>query len=174
MDERVAIIGAGIAGIAAARTFAGAGWRPVLFDKSRGLGGRMATRRAEGLRFDHGTPHVNAAGPALTELLADARRADVSAPWVGGGLVGKPGISALARWAVGDLRVVGACPVSTLIPGPNGWTVATDDGPAETPGNGEFGSVVVAVPAPRRRPFWLPAGPVSRPSRRLPTRRVGR
>ena len=63
MDERVAIIGAGIAGIAAARTFAGAGWRPVLFDKSRGLGGRMATRRAEGLRFDHGTPHVNAAGP---------------------------------------------------------------------------------------------------------------
>ena len=32
--------------------------------------------------------------------------------------MGKPGISALARWAVGDLRVVGACPVSTLIPGP--------------------------------------------------------
>ncbi|MEC8084121.1 MAG: FAD-dependent oxidoreductase, partial [Pseudomonadota bacterium] len=53
MGERVAIIGAGIAGIAAARTFAAADWRPVLFDKSRGLGGRMATRRAEGLRFDH-------------------------------------------------------------------------------------------------------------------------
>ena len=158
MDERVAIIGAGIAGIAAARTFAAAGWRPVLFDKSRGLGGRMATRRAEGLRFDHGTPHVNAAGPALTDLLADARRADVAAPWVGGGLVGKPGVSALARWAVGDLPVVAACPVSTLIRGPNGWTVATDDGPAETPGNDEFGCVVVAVPAPQAAPILATGG----------------
>ena len=54
---RVAVIGAGIAGLVAAREVAAAGHEVVVFEKSRGLGGRMAARRAEGgAVLDHGLP----------------------------------------------------------------------------------------------------------------------
>lgn len=49
-----AIIGAGIAGVAAARQLATAGWEVVIFEKSRGWGGRCATKRWEGQTIDHG------------------------------------------------------------------------------------------------------------------------
>ena len=51
---QIAIIGAGIAGLACARKLAQAGVHAVVFDKGRGIGGRVATRRAGDLRFDHG------------------------------------------------------------------------------------------------------------------------
>lgn len=51
---RVAIVGAGMAGITAARALAHAGWQVTVFEKSRGAGGRMATRRTAFGGFDHG------------------------------------------------------------------------------------------------------------------------
>ena len=58
MTERVAIVGAGVAGLAAARRLAGHGIPVTVLEKSRGLGGRCATRRvrtgSDELRFDHG------------------------------------------------------------------------------------------------------------------------
>jgi len=53
----VAVIGAGMAGIGAARLLADAGFRVVVFDKSRGLGGRCATKRWEGHSVDHGAQY---------------------------------------------------------------------------------------------------------------------
>jgi predicted NAD/FAD-dependent oxidoreductase len=41
----VAVIGAGIAGLACAREIARADARVTVFEKSRGLGGRLGTRR---------------------------------------------------------------------------------------------------------------------------------
>ena len=43
-SQHFAVIGAGMAGIACARTLVQAGHRVTVFEKSRGLGGRMATR----------------------------------------------------------------------------------------------------------------------------------
>ncbi|HIP78813.1 MAG TPA: FAD-binding protein, partial [Kiloniellaceae bacterium] len=43
---RIAVIGAGLAGLLCARRLQDAGLHPVVFEKSRGLGGRLATRRA--------------------------------------------------------------------------------------------------------------------------------
>ena len=54
---RVAIIGAGLAGLAAARSLQNNGINVTLFDKSRGPGGRMATRRVDELAFDHGAQY---------------------------------------------------------------------------------------------------------------------
>ena len=44
MTKHFAIIGAGIAGITCARTLVQAGHQVTVFEKSRGVGGRMSTR----------------------------------------------------------------------------------------------------------------------------------
>ena len=51
--QDVLIIGTGMAATALASTLAGKA-RVTLVEKSRGFGGRMATRRREGFEFDHG------------------------------------------------------------------------------------------------------------------------
>jgi renalase len=51
---RVGVVGAGIAGLMAARELTAAGAEVVLFDKGRSPGGRLATRRIAGARVDHG------------------------------------------------------------------------------------------------------------------------
>lgn len=98
---RIAIVGAGVAGLACARVLAGAGLHPVIFDKSRGVGGRLATRRAEGgLQFDHGAPVVAAREPAFAAELHAAAAAGALAPWLVAGAnayVGLPGMSGFAR-----------------------------------------------------------------------------
>ena len=58
MSIQIAIIGAGISGLTCARKLSAVGRRAVVFEKSRGVGGRMATRRTpEGYRFDHGAQY---------------------------------------------------------------------------------------------------------------------
>jgi predicted NAD/FAD-dependent oxidoreductase len=49
----VAVVGAGISGLTWARTLADHGLPVTVFEKSRGVGGRMATRRSDdGVMFD--------------------------------------------------------------------------------------------------------------------------
>lgn len=59
MQERVLVVGAGIAGLTAAHALRGAGVGSVLVDKSRAVGGRMATRTLGEARFDHGAQHFS-------------------------------------------------------------------------------------------------------------------
>jgi len=55
--QHIAIVGAGMAGVVCARTLQRAGHFVTLFEKSRGLGGRMATRDSAFGSFDHGTQY---------------------------------------------------------------------------------------------------------------------
>ncbi len=68
---KLAIIGAGVAGLAAARSLCAA--QPdleiTLYEKSRGLGGRVATRRRDGFAFDHGAQYLKAPTDALLKLI---------------------------------------------------------------------------------------------------------
>lgn len=57
------MIGAGIAGTTAAQTLFAHGKTVLLLEKSRGIGGRMATRRMGDLRFDHGAQFFTARHP---------------------------------------------------------------------------------------------------------------
>ncbi|MGA7296462.1 MAG: FAD-dependent oxidoreductase, partial [Rhodanobacteraceae bacterium] len=51
---RVAVIGAGMTGLSCARELSRHGLAPVVLEKSRGLGGRMASRRVQAQALDHG------------------------------------------------------------------------------------------------------------------------
>ena len=54
---KTVVIGAGIAGLTAARALRRAGENVLVLEKSRGLGGRAATRRLHGHRLDHGAQY---------------------------------------------------------------------------------------------------------------------
>ena len=57
--KSIAIIGAGIAGLSLAKELDGFA-DVTVFEKSRGVGGRMATRYTEDYKFDHGAPFFTA------------------------------------------------------------------------------------------------------------------
>lgn len=65
----VAIIGAGVAGLACAQQLHQSGYRVVVVEKSRGVGGRMATRRLETTCADHGVRYLEAQGKFLPPLI---------------------------------------------------------------------------------------------------------
>jgi predicted NAD/FAD-dependent oxidoreductase len=51
---RIVVVGAGLAGLTAARSLVAGGHDVLVLDKGRSPGGRMATRRIGGATFDHG------------------------------------------------------------------------------------------------------------------------
>lgn len=78
----IAIIGAGVAGLTAARIMQRAGYSPTIYEKSRGLGGRIATRRIEGdSEFDHGAQYFTAETDAFKEFLERTNIASNIAGW---------------------------------------------------------------------------------------------
>ena len=68
-QRHIAVIGAGMAGVVCARTLVQAGHRVSLFEKSRGFGGRMATRHTEFGDFDHGAQYFTVRDPRFVTLL---------------------------------------------------------------------------------------------------------
>lgn len=70
--ERVAVVGAGLAGSLVAERLQRAGALVTVFDKSRGTGGRLAAARIGDLSIDLGAPGLNARQHALlSSLLTD-------------------------------------------------------------------------------------------------------
>lgn len=65
----VVIVGAGMAGLSAARELQRRGRSVVILDKGRGIGGRMATRRFGGARFDTGAQFFSVRSRPFRELL---------------------------------------------------------------------------------------------------------
>lgn len=69
---RIGIVGAGIAGLTAGMELKAAGHTVILFEKSRGYGGRMATRYADNnknLKLDHGVPYFTVESPEFRILI---------------------------------------------------------------------------------------------------------
>ncbi|MBL9103030.1 MAG: FAD-dependent oxidoreductase [Myxococcales bacterium] len=67
----VAIVGAGIAGLVCARELLAAGLRVLVLEKSRGVGGRCATRRMMGQPVDFGLAYYHSDDDDLLAALAD-------------------------------------------------------------------------------------------------------
>lgn len=70
----IGIIGAGIAGLTAGRLLAQAGHEVTILEKSRGFGGRMATRytgKDLQLKLDHGVSYFTADSPEFQQFTAE-------------------------------------------------------------------------------------------------------
>jgi predicted NAD/FAD-dependent oxidoreductase len=80
IKPKIAIIGAGLSGILAARHLS-ANAEVTIFEKSRGLGGRMSTRRAEPYFFDHGAQYFKAKSADFREFLAPLVQSGHVARW---------------------------------------------------------------------------------------------
>ncbi|MCH8473648.1 MAG: FAD-dependent oxidoreductase [Opitutales bacterium] len=77
----VALIGAGLSALVAAREMQKAGLGVQLCEKSRGLGGRMATRRLGEARFDHGCQFFTVRSDPFREEVRNWEERDLVAPW---------------------------------------------------------------------------------------------
>ena len=111
-DVSIAVIGAGIAGLACASELSRADAKVTVFERSRGLGGRLATRRQGNFAFDHGAQFVTARSRPFVQYVEVARRAPAllaagsrassrtTASWdapIDDWQVGTPGMSAFVR-----------------------------------------------------------------------------
>lgn len=149
MQTAITIIGAGMAGLACARHLARAGHAPLVLDKGRGIGGRMATRRvtlAEGeISFDHGAQYLTARNQGFAADLHDLGSA--CSAWDDGSnaprLVGVPGMSGLPRAMAAGLNIELDRQVTAVRAVPAGWQI--DIGVTRI----DTRQLVMTVPAPQ-------------------------
>ena len=161
---RTAIIGAGLAGLVVARGLQDA-HDVTVFEKSRGTGGRMATRYAEHLEFDHGAQFFTARSKAFRKYLFPLVSAGVVADWParfaefqGSELVstrswnesyahyvGVPRMNAVGKWLARDLHVVLDTTVASMSRREGRWTLYDSSNTLL----GQFEWVVLTVPAPQ-------------------------
>ncbi len=81
----VLIVGAGLCGVTAAREIHGGkrqSWK--LIDKARSVGGRMATRRIDDARFDHGAQFFTVRSLEFRAQVDEWLRRDICKEWVRG------------------------------------------------------------------------------------------
>jgi predicted NAD/FAD-dependent oxidoreductase len=79
--HRVAVIGAGMAGLACARELQSYGISVDVFEKSRGPSGRMSTRRTQDWSVDHGAQYFTARDPRFIEEVQSWLQAGTVAIW---------------------------------------------------------------------------------------------
>ena len=164
-DLTVCVVGAGAAGAGVSHAVRGRGIDVTVLEKSRGVGGRAATRRRDDCRYDHGANYVKDADPRTTELIerlgAEGRRNIVEPVWTfdaageiseGRDEEGRKwtwvrGITQLSKRLFGttDVTVRKRTRVASLREENGEWTPIDTDGRV----HGPFDAVVLTPPAPQ-------------------------
>lgn len=165
----IAIIGAGIAGLTCARALQAHGNSVVIYEKSRGVSGRMSTRYNELGGFDHGAQYFTATTDKFKKQIAAWRTAGWIAPWdcklvtLENGVakpagrstdsnrqrfVGVPGMNSLGQKMAQGLDVRTEQLVKRVEQYGDQWllSVQSDTVPIDASA-GPFDAVIVAVPA---------------------------
>ena len=130
----------------------------IVFDKGRGLGGRMATRRAEGgFQFDHGVQYLSPKGDGFAAMLEHAETAGAVARWPQDredpAFVGVPGMTGLAKFLAVGLDIRKGVQIERIVKSQDRWQLEWAGGDAA------FDRVVVAVPAPQIGALFTRAHP---------------
>lgn len=164
---RVAIIGAGLAGLTAGRVLVDHGVDVCLFEKSRGVGGRLSTRRVrpEGLNhdlnFDHGAQYFTVRDDRFARYVNSWIDDGIVEPWMGrivelgsdGSVlaekqdavryVGTPAMNAMAKHLAEDLQVILNTRVGCMSRESDRWQLRDPDGGLL----GTFDTVLVNCPS---------------------------
>ncbi len=141
---RVAVVGAGLAGLAAARELRADGHEVVVLEKSRGLGGRLASRRAEGTVLDHGSPVLAAPPGSALRGLADALHADDRVD-LDDGVAFSTGATRLPKLMAGGLDVRLGVRLAALRDSGGAFELGDEQGNT----HGAVDGVVLTAPAPQ-------------------------
>jgi renalase len=140
----IAVIGAGIAGLTCTQRLQQAGKRVVLIDKSRGLGGRLATRRLAGTHADHGVCYLQPKGDLFRQWIAELLDLGILRLWSEGlhqlsadGVLQPPtkftpcyaapaGASSIAKYLGRDLEIISNRLVTGISPVDHGWQLSAN------------------------------------------------
>ena len=144
IKQHIAVIGAGIAGLSCAAALQKAGHTVELFDKGRGIGGRLSTRRNDLWQCDHGAQYFTARQPDFILQVEQWIKEGVVAVWEPilrvyedgqwssaqstlERFVGIPGMSAPARAMAQDLSVKTSTTIQAMSHTPEGWQLTSTE-----------------------------------------------
>lgn len=146
---KIGIVGAGMAGLSCADALARHGHAVQLFDKGRGPGGRMSTRRTATafgeVSFDHGAQYFTVRHHGFAALAHDWARRGLALPWPRAGRdawIGVPGMSAVVKDMATRHDVAFGRMVTGITRDASGWRFLMEGTVA-----GPFDVVVIAIPA---------------------------
>jgi predicted NAD/FAD-dependent oxidoreductase len=152
---RVAVVGAGVAGLACARRLKAFGHAPLVFDKGKGPAGRMASRRLSTpvgeMAFDLGAQYFTVRSAEFADRVADWVARGVVAPWPEAGAdawTGVPTMSAPLKDLAEGLSIRWRSFVGGLSRGREGWSLHLETGE-----EGPFDVVVIALPVEQATPL---------------------
>lgn len=177
---RVAVVGAGISGLACARVLHDQGHEVTVFDRGRGPGGRMSTRRVDGgaheeLSFDHGAPYFEVRDPRFGRYVRSWIESGVCAKWQASSavwrdgrltvtgsatpmIVGTPTMSAVCAHLAVDLSLRSSHVVESVGVVDGAWRLALRRaGEQEAEDAGPFDAVVLAMAAEQAKRL-IPSG----------------
>lgn len=160
--KSIAVIGAGISGITLAKQLQ-ASAKVVVFEKSRGFGGRMATRQAAPYQFDHGAQFFTARSKQFQDLIdgfisegqiqawqprvltLDPQKKPFKREWFEPHYVAVPGMNSLCKTLAHKLDVTLQTQVANIEADEQGWLLR-DPSDKQL---GHFDWVVCTSPAPQ-------------------------
>lgn len=160
-SRSIAIIGAGLAGLSCAQALVERGHHVNIFEKSRGVGGRMSTRSFETWACDHGAQYFTATDPAFQRQVERWQSVGAAALWEAqvtsfeadgwqtikpsvGRYVGTPSMTAPAKQLAKDLTTHCSTTIDQLLREGLSWKLhSKEHGELEH----RFDTVLLAIPS---------------------------
>jgi renalase len=150
-----AIIGAGMAGLACAEMLVKAGHAVTLFDKGRGAGGRMSTKRLPSplgeVCFDHGAQYFTVRDRRFEHLVGTMFDLGIVARWpavADDAWIGVPGMNAVIKHMAADHDVRWGYAIKGMVRHDGQWLLVSDAGEINP-----FDAVILAIPAEQAAPI---------------------